>query len=101
MSIWFAELFIGLGLCKDSCQVGSLLEEFVDGGFSCGVGELFLVGVCNWSCLICISTAVMPSLVLLGSFRLTFYLICLARLPAAAERWPAVIAAWRAMIQYC
>ncbi len=34
MSIWFAESFFGLGLCKDSCKVGLLLEDFFDGGFS-------------------------------------------------------------------
>jgi hypothetical protein len=36
------------------------------------------------SCLICISTAVIPSLVLLGLFRLTLCLICLAQPPPAA-----------------
>jgi hypothetical protein len=34
MSIWFAESFIGVVLCKDSRRMGSLLEKFVDGGFS-------------------------------------------------------------------
>ncbi len=93
MSIWFAEVFIGLVLCKDSCRVGLLLEKFVD-----GEGASFRAGVCIWSCRICISTAVMPSLVLLGCFRLTICLMRLAWPPAAAEHWPAVIAAWRAMI---
>ncbi len=34
MSIWFAKSFFGPGLCKDSCRVGLLLEDFFDGGFS-------------------------------------------------------------------
>ncbi len=38
---------------------------------------------CIRSRLICISTAVIPSLVLLGILRLTLCLICLALLPAA------------------
>ena len=50
---------------------------------------------CIWSHLICISTTVIPSLVLLGILRLTLCLIpCLALLPAAAVLWPAVIAAY-------
>ncbi len=48
---------------------------------------------CIRSCLICISTAVIPSLVLLGILRLTLCLIRLALLPAAAVLWLAVIAA--------
>ena len=65
-----------------------------------GEGASFLAEMCIQSRWICISTAMMPSLVLLGSFRLTLCLMRLAWPPAAAERWPAVIADWRAMIQY-
>jgi hypothetical protein len=47
MSIWFAELFIGAVMCKDSRRVGSLLEEFAGGGFSGWKGSVsFLAGVC-------------------------------------------------------
>ncbi len=63
-----------------------------------GEGASFLAGVCIESCQISISTAVIPSLVLLGSFRLTLCLMRLEQPPAAVEHWPAVVAACRAMI---
>jgi hypothetical protein len=54
---------------------------------------------CIWSHLICISTAVIPSLFLLGILRLTLCLIRLALLLAAAVLRPAVIAACIAITQ--
>jgi hypothetical protein len=33
MSIWFAEAFVGAVLCDDGRRVGTLSEEFGDGGF--------------------------------------------------------------------
>ncbi len=55
---------------------------------------------CIRSRLICISTAVIPSLVLLKILRLTLCLIHLALLPAAAVLWLAVIVACIAITQY-
>ena len=57
---------------------------------------------CILSRLICISTVVIPTLVLLGILRLTLCLIVrLALLPAAAVLRSAVIAACMAITQYC
>jgi hypothetical protein len=56
---------------------------------------------CIRSRLICISSAVIPSLVLLGILRLTLCLILLALLPAAAVLWLAVITTCMAISQYC
>ena len=104
MSVWVTKVFIGAVLCKNGRWMRSLLsEKDGDGGFRFiawdGV-SLFAVR-CMQSQQICLSTAVIPSLDLLESLRLTLRLMRLARPPAAADRRPAVIAAWRAMIQYC
>ena len=101
MSIWFTKAFIGAELRNNSRRMGMHSEEFGDGGFSVRKGCVFICREVLLSRQICISTAVMPSLVLLGCLRLTLCLIRLARLPAAADHRPAVIATWRAMIQYC
>ena len=72
------------------------MDDSMGGGKVSCPAEVFIL-----SRQACISIAVMPSLVLLGSLRLTLCLIRLARLPAAAVCWPAVIAASSAIIQYC
>jgi hypothetical protein len=66
-----------------------------------GKGISSFAARCMQSRRICLSTAVIPSLDLLGSLRLTLCLMRLARLPDAMDLRPAVIAAWSAMIQYC
>ncbi len=71
MSIWFAEAFVGAELCKDGRRMGALSEEFGDEGSLCGNGVLSFAARCMRSRRISTSTAVMPSLVLLGSLRLT------------------------------
>jgi hypothetical protein len=74
----------------------------IEGSVSvCKKGISSFAARCMQSRQICLSTAVMPSLDLLGSMRLTLCLMRLARLPAAVDRRPAVVAARRAMIQYC
>ena len=55
------------------------MDDSMGGGKVSCPAEVFIL-----SRQICISIAVMPSLVLLGSLRLTLCLIRLARLPAAA-----------------
>ena len=66
-----------------------------------GKGISSFAARCMQSWRNCLSTTVIPSLDLLGSLRLTLFLMRLARLPAAIDRRPAVIATLRAMIQYC
>ena len=74
----------------------------IEGSVSvCKKGIPSFAARCMQSRQICLSTAVMPSLDLLGRLRLTLCLMRLARLPAALDLRPAVIAALRAMIQYC
>ena len=103
MSIWFTKAFIGAVLCKNGRWMGTLSEEGGDGGFSFSVWKkrMSFAARCMQSRRICLSTTVMPSLDLIGSLWLSLCLMRLTWLPAAADYRPAVIAAWRAMIQYC
>ncbi len=72
MSIWFAEAFVGAELGKDGRRMGALSEEFGDGRFVVRKWRVVIFTArCMRSRRICISTAEMPSLVLLGSLRLT------------------------------
>jgi hypothetical protein len=101
MSIWFTKAFIGAVLRKNGRRMGTLSEEFGDGWFSVQKGRVF---ICREVHAISLDLHLYGSDAKLGparKLRLTLCLIRLARLPAAADCRPAVIAAWRAMIQYC
>ena len=42
MSIWFAEAFVGAVLCEDGHRMGTLSEEFGDGGFIVREGRVVI-----------------------------------------------------------
>jgi hypothetical protein len=85
MSIWFAESFMERYCAKIATGWGPFLRNLLMENSVGEEGATFLAGVCIQSRWICISTAVMPSLVLPGSFRLTLCLMRLAKPPATVE----------------
>ena len=100
MSIRFAESFVRAILCKHVHRMGSLSENLVMVGVQDGKSISSGVSRCMQSHRICLLTAVMPNLDLLGSLRLTSCWMHKARRPAAQECWPAVIAACMATIHW-
>ena len=66
MSIWFTKVFIGTVLCKNGRRIGTLREEFGDGGFSVRKGRVIICRVVH---AISLDLHLYPSDVKLGPAR--------------------------------